>query len=193
MHRFVVAFRAFFRVMFNAALAKQVEQVLTSPQAAALEHRPTQTSEAATAQESRPTPTRQKPVRSAAVRNDALNLLAALQREARLVDFLKEPIAAYDDAQIGAAVRDIHRDCGGVLDRVFGVQPIETATEGAEITVAAGFDPARIRLVGNVQGQPPFRGKLCHHGWEATRCELPAWTGGEAALRVIAPAEVELK
>jgi hypothetical protein len=184
MHRIVLAFRAFFRVMFNAALAQQVEQALEGKQPA-IEHK-------LAAQESRPTPA-PKAVKPAAVRNDALNLLAALQREARLVDFLKEPIAGYDDAQIGAAVRDIHRDCGAVLERIFGVQPIESAEEGAEITVAAGFDPARIRLVGNVQGQPPFRGRLCHHGWEATRSELPAWTGGDAALRVIAPAEVELK
>ena len=134
-----------------------------------------------------------KPARKTPVRNDAINLLAALQREARLVDFIKEPIAGYSDAQIGAAVRDVHRDCAALLDRLFSLEAIESAAEGAEIEVAEGFDPARIRLVGNVAGQAPFRGKLCHHGWEAARCELPAWTGSDRSVLVVSPAEVELK
>jgi hypothetical protein len=46
--------------------------------------------------------------------------------------------------------------------------------------------------VGQVAGEPPFQGKLCHHGWEATRCELPEWTGGAPAAMIVAPAEVEL-
>ena len=40
-----------------------------------------------------------------------LRVLAVLQRDGRLVDFLEEDIDAYADAQIGAAVRDIHRGC----------------------------------------------------------------------------------
>lgn len=163
----------------DAFLAEQVEKVLE------LEGPPVE--------EPAPEPTKPEPAKRGAVRNDALTLLAALQREGRFVDFVKEPIAGYSDAQIGAAVRDIHRDCGALLERLFGLQPVEAAVEGAEIEVPEGFDPARIRLVGKVTGQPPFRGQLCHHGWEATRCELPEWTGSERSLHVIAPAEVELK
>ena len=37
-----------------------------------------------------------------ATRHDALSLLAVLQREARLLDFLKEPVEGYSDAQVGA-------------------------------------------------------------------------------------------
>jgi hypothetical protein len=48
-------------------------------------------------------------------------------------------------------------------------------------------------LTGNVTGDPPFQGKLVHHGWEAARCDLPAWTGSAASAQVVAPAEVELK
>jgi hypothetical protein len=63
--------------------------------------------------------------------------------------------------------------------------------EGASVTVPAGFDAQRIRLTGNVAGQPPFRGALKHHGWLATSVRLPAVS---TALdpRVVAPAEVEL-
>src|SRR5260370_10209281 len=38
-----------------------------------------------------------------------LRVLAVLQRDGRLIDFLAEDIDSYSDAQIGPAVRDIHR------------------------------------------------------------------------------------
>src|SRR5687767_11000204 len=40
---------------------------------------------------------------------ESVRLLALLQTEARLVDFLMEDIAAAPDAQVGQAVREIHR------------------------------------------------------------------------------------
>ena len=50
----------------------------------------------------------------------------------------------------------------------------------------------RLRVSGKVTGSSlRFRGRLVHHGWEATRCEVPRWTGDKAAVHVIAPAEVE--
>jgi len=80
-----------------------------------------------------------------------------------------------------------------VLERFFAVRPLVEGSEGIEIDVPTGFDAARFRLVGNVQGQPPYRGKLCHHGWQATRAELPDWTGSQASALVLSPVEVELK
>jgi len=123
-------------------------------------------------------------------RSEALTLLATLQREARLVDFLMESIGEYSDAQIGAAVRDIHRDSAGVLDRLFKIRPIELHEEGAEIQAPAEAD--RYRLIGTVRGTPPHRGRLVHHGWEAAKCEVPEWSGNTVAAQVIAPVEVEL-
>jgi hypothetical protein len=32
-----------------------------------------------------------------------------------------------------------------------------------------------------------------HHGWTASKCEIPAWTGSEEAALIVAPVEVELK
>ncbi len=125
-------------------------------------------------------------------RSEALTLLATLQREGRLVDFLMENIDAFDDAQVGAAVRDVHRACGATLRRLFAPAPAIPAAEGAAFTAAAGYDPERIRLTGRVTGQPPFQGAVAHPGWEATRCDLPAWNGNESAARIIAPAEIEI-
>lgn len=182
---FLVAWRAFWRTLFNDEMAERVETVLHgAPSAAPALPEP---------QKPQPEPAKPRPAEpKPPVRSEALTLLATLQREGRLIDFLKEPIASYTDAQIGAVVRDIHRDCGKVLDRLFAIEPVLTDAEGAEVEVPAGFDAGRYRLVGNVTGDPPFRGRLTHHGWTAGKSELPAWQGSPDSARVVAPAEIEL-
>src|SRR5262249_14378343 len=42
---------------------------------------------------------------------EAVRLFALLQRDGRLLDFLLEDVKGYSNEQIGAAVRDIHRNC----------------------------------------------------------------------------------
>ena len=64
--------------------------------------------------------------------------------------------------------------------------------EGGPVEVPAGFDAGRYRLTGNVAGDPPFRGNLVHHGWEAAEVQLPAWSGTRLSARVVAAVEVEL-
>jgi hypothetical protein len=177
MARLGTAFRAFWRALRDKAFAEQARQLLEGTAALPAPAAPAVVAPVA--------PTR--PARS-----DALNLLALLQREARLVDFLKEDIAGYGNDQIGAVVRDVHRDASAVLERVFSLRPVMTEGEGASVQVPAGADAGRVRLVGNVTGQPPYRGALRHAGWEATKVELPQWTGSDASSRVVAPAEVEL-
>ena len=120
----------------------------------------------------------------------ALRLLGALQEAGRLVDFLEEDLSAYPDEQIGAAVRGIHEGCRQALHERITVEPVLQGAEGDPVTVDAGFDPAAIRLTGNVSGTPPFRGVLRHAGWRATAVVLPERAGQYA--RLIAPAEVEL-
>jgi Domain of unknown function (DUF2760) len=121
----------------------------------------------------------------------ALHVLSLFQREGRLVDFLKEDLTAYDDAQIGAAVRSIHEGCRKALDKHFGPQPVFDRDEGEEVSIPPGFDPHAIRLTGNVSGEPPFKGVLQHKGWRAARVELPSLSGSQD-LRIIAQAEVEI-
>ncbi|MCA2979620.1 MAG: DUF2760 domain-containing protein, partial [Myxococcaceae bacterium] len=62
---------------------------------------------------------------------------------------------------------------------------------GASVAVPVGFDASRFRLTGNVTGQGPWRGTLKHHGWHATKVELPA-APTTVDVKVVAPAEVEL-
>ena len=180
-----LACRLFFRTLFNREFRQQAERFIRGE----LVEKPAAPAQRAEAK--KPEPKKPEPKRPR--RSEALTLLATLQREARFVDFIQEPIAEYTDAQIGAAVRDIHRDCAAVLQRLFAVEPLVRDAEGASLEVPAGFDAARYSLTGNVTGQPPFRGTLAHHGWQATHCELPEFSGSEEAANVIAPAVVELK
>ena len=182
MRRILNALRIVFLALFDREAACQIDDLLQRRGAAAAEP-PVQPKEPAAPKPAPP----KKPVRS-----EAVALLAALQREGRLIDFLKESLAGYDDAQIGAAARDVHRECAAALDRLFGLEPVVAEEEGAEIEVPAGYDAGRFRLTGNVTGQSPFRGRLVHHGWRATRCELPTGPAGRTPRSIVAPAEVEL-
>lgn len=119
-----------------------------------------------------------------------LALLGLLQREGRLVDFLQEDVSGYSDADIGAAARVVHAGSRKVVQQYLTLEPVLNESEGATVTVPAGFNAERIRLTGNVTGQAPFRGALKHHGWVATSVRLPDVPALDA--RVIAPAEVEL-
>lgn len=122
-----------------------------------------------------------------------LRALAVLQRDGRLIDFLQEDIDGYTDDQVGAAVRDIHRGCRKALRDYLAVEPVLDTAEGQGVTVPADFDPAAIRLSGNVHGGPPFRGTLKHHGWRVRAAHLPALPGTTGGLAVLAPAEVEIE
>jgi hypothetical protein len=124
-------------------------------------------------------------------RDGALALLALLQREGRLVDFLREPLEGFSDADIGAAVRDVHRGCRKVLDQHLSLEPVMPGDEEAKVAVPKGFDPAEIRLIGEAKGEPPFPGTLRHHGWRVVDARLPVLADGVDRM-VIAPAEVEL-
>ena len=125
------------------------------------------------------------------VHASGLMLLAAFQREGRLVDFLQQETAAFSYEEIGAAARVVHGGCHKVLHQFFEIAPAMKGDEGAPMSVPAGFDSERIRLTGNVSGQPPFKGVLKHHGWLATQVRMPS-ISQTLDPRVIAPAEVEL-
>ncbi len=120
--------------------------------------------------------------------NGAVYALTLLQREGRLIDFLQEDISGYDDAQIGAAVRQIHCNCRKVLDEHFKLAPVIDSTEGLPFAPPENFDPATIRLTGNVPESKPGSGTLQHRGWTATNVNLPS--RGTTAPEVVYPAEV---
>jgi hypothetical protein len=163
--RLGLAFRSFGRALRDPDFAGKVELLLVPPE-----------------------PAKAVPARPSGV---PLRLLALLQREGRLLDFLLEDIHAYADAQVGAAVRDIHRQCQAALKEHLVLAPVLPEAEGSPVDVPPGFDPSAIRLTGNVTGDPPFRGTLQHHGWRVQEIKLQPPPEGQDEL-VLMPAEVEL-
>ncbi len=121
----------------------------------------------------------------------ALQLLGLFQQEARLIDFLNEELAGFSDADIGAAARVVHEGGKKVLKNYFTLASVRTEAEESRVTIPPGFNPAEVRLTGNVTGQAPFTGTLLHRGWKATEVRLPKLAEGHDA-KIVAPAEVEL-
>lgn len=122
----------------------------------------------------------------------AIQILAILQRKGRLIDFLQEDLTAFEDAQIGAAVRTIHEGCNQALAETVELAPIFEATEGSTVTIEPNFDSHAIRLVGSVSNDPPFNGVLRHKGWRAVNITLPERMGESDDKMIIAAAEVEV-
>lgn len=174
----VAATKAFCKLLFNRELSDSFQQLVDGtlqPKIAPVESK-------------KPEPVAPpKPTRS-----DAISLLAALQREARLLDIVNESLDEYSDEQIGAAARDVLRDSGKVIKRMFDLQPLTDNADGAAMETPASFDPAAFRLTGNVSGDGPFRGTVAHHGWKATRCEVPQWSGQDSSAMIVAPVELEI-
>jgi hypothetical protein len=184
--RLWLAIRAFFATCFHAAVAERIQRVLDEPAGLESPH-----AAEATAPPLEPE-TRRPAKAKGPARSEAVTLLSALQRESRFVDLVQESLDQYTDEQVGAAARDVLRDCRAVLNRLFAIEPVVDQSEGASVEVPAGFDPGEFRLSGKVTGEPPFRGRLVHHGWKIAKCELPDWSGSQATSGVVAAAEVEV-
>ncbi len=121
----------------------------------------------------------------------ALQLLSLLQKEARFIDFIKEDVTSYSDADIGVAARVVHEGCNKALNEHFSLAAIRNEQEGSKVTLSQGFDAGLVRLTGNITGTAPFTGTLIHKGWQVTKISLPKLTQGHDAT-IIAAAEVEL-
>lgn len=181
-----LAFRAFFKTMFSGEVASRVRAALDG------QALPKITAGADSQQPPEELKTRQPIPEPPPKRSEALTLLAALQREARLVDLVQQPLAQFSDEQIGATARGVLGDSAAVLARFFSLKPVLSESEGDQVSVPASYDPGRFKLSGNVSGNPPYSGKLAHAGWEATTVNLPTWTGNKSSANIIAPAEVEI-
>ena len=179
MSRISYAFRAFFSILFGGALPPDIAQSFGYSKAMPVRSSPEKAS---------PPP---KP--QAGPSAGAVQILGILQREARLVDFLMEDIAAYSDEQVGAAVRDVHAQSRLALDRYMRLQPVIDSVEGT-FTKTEGVDKAALKFIGKV---PPSGtaagGVLRHKGWKAERVDLPPTGPDTFTNSVLAPAELEIE
>lgn len=177
----IAACKAFWQVLTGTALVPQAE----------LDQLRRQLEEARRAPPPAAKPAAPPPPAEDRFAEGAVYTLLLLQREGRLVDFLQENLDGYADEQIGAAVRQIHKDTAKVLRESFGVAPVLAAGEGEAVTAPEPLDPATVTLTGNVPERPPYRGTLRHKGWRAAQLRLPARTG-KLNPTLIQPAEVEI-
>src|SRR5262245_41650362 len=92
------ATQAFFAVMGEADKAAKISAVLNPPPP--------------------------EPAKPARLASEPIRLLALLQREGRLLDFLLEDIAGAKDEQIGAGVRDLHKKAKKVIEEHLTLEPI---------------------------------------------------------------------
>ncbi len=189
--RFWLAFVCFWRILFNRPFAQAVLPVREADKAGML---PAGAPPAESPTRGGPVEIRKEPAAPPPPELEhasALQLLSMLQREGRLIDFLQEDVAAFPDADVGAAARIVHEGCRKVVRQYLTLEPVLPQAEGDRVNVPAGFDAQRIRLTGNVAGQPPYDGALKHHGWVTTAVKFPS-TSPALDPRVLAPAEVEL-
>ena len=173
MNRISFAFRSFFSILLGGSLPADIAQAFGYAKPA-----PVKASSPA------PPP---KPQFSPS--DGAVQMLGILQRDARLIDFLMEDIAAYSDEQVGAAVRDIHTQARQSLERYLKLATVIDAVEETVVNTS-GLDSASYKLIGNV---PPSgkagSGVLRHKGWKAEKVDLPA----AKPTAVLAPAELEIE
>jgi hypothetical protein len=174
LNRIALAFRCFFSILFSGGLAPGTLAALNLTRREAVPAKPAV-----------PPPPAQKPS------DGALQILAILQRDSRLVDFLMEDIASYSDDQVGAAVRELHDQCRDSVDRYFTLQPVIDGVEGT-FTKAPSSDPSLVKFIGNVPAKPPSGGILRHKGWRAAKVDLPALAAKQDTA-IIAPAEIEFE
>jgi hypothetical protein len=121
----------------------------------------------------------------------ALQLLTLLQQDARFIDFVKEDLSTYSDADIGAAARVVHEGSKKTLDTYFTLEPVRNEDEETHISLPKGFNASEVRLTGNVVGEAPFNGTLIHKGWKVSETKLPKIAEGHNTA-IVTPAEVEL-
>lgn len=134
----------------------------------------------------------EKEVKKISSEHSHLKMLSMLQQAGRLIDFLKEDISNYNDAEVGSAVRKIHSDCAKLIEEIVTIRPLLETEEGKEIEIPPGFDPQKFKLLGKIKGEPPFKGIVLHKGWKAHKHSLPQ-KGRDNQNEIIYSAEIEIR
>ncbi len=190
-----LAFRAFFQVLFRKEAAKAVQAALDSasgPAPIALPQASSATDSKASSDSKADVAKPSKPIASKATgRSDALTLLSTLQREARFLDLVGESLDGFDDAQVGAAARQVLSDVRKTLDRMFAITPLESRDEGEAVDIPRPASPVRMHVVGRA-AETATRGTIVHRGWKADRCQTPTWNGASDDALILSPAEIEV-
>lgn len=192
----IIALRAFKAALFNREVAMRIKDVLLNSRAVGDKLEKSTVSAAAEDVELfSDMSSLGKKVKTDS-RSDALELLAALQRDARFIDFIKEDVTGCDDATLAAAARVTHDRCAETIERFFKIRPLSGISEGETATInLSATNPARERIVGlspsNQKNEVTCR--VAHAGWVAEQCETPRWSGRLEDASILAPVELEVE
>lgn len=124
-------------------------------------------------------------------RSEALELLAALQREARFIDFIKDDLSESICSQdtLFEVVKMVHDRCAETCEKIFSIRPLSEEING---------EPSDSRSEDSTQEDVTTEGsrlhtnkRVIHHGWRATKCDLPVWQGDKRDELVLASCEYE--
>lgn len=174
MSRISLAFRSFFAILFGDGLPAPVAAAFGFVRESDVKP---------------PPPPKMPDIRTS---DGALQILGIFQRDARLIDFLMEDIAAYSDDQVGAAVRSLHEQSREVLNRYVTLRPVIDGVEGTPTKIESR-DPSIVKLLGNVPADGKAKqGILRHRGWRADKVDLPKVASSQTVM-VLAPAEIEIE
>ena len=188
MSRLSLAFKSFFSLLFTGKLSEEVTVSLN------LTRRLTGTTPKASPEAAKPAAPAKPPAQPA---DGAVQILGFLQKEARLVDFLMEDISQFTDEQVGAAVRDVHKNSRAVLERHVKLVPVVDGVEGAVTRIASlgisSKDTVSLKLLGKVPADGKVEsGILQHRGYKVEKIDLPEIKPGEK-VTILAPAEIEVE
>ncbi|MEM9588632.1 MAG: DUF2760 domain-containing protein [Planctomycetota bacterium] len=180
-----IALRAFSAALFDREMSARIATVLDGGDSTKL---PGRVDSPKSIPQQAAQPTAAAPVEPKAKQSPAITLLAALQRESRLIDLVQEDIAPFSDAQVGAAARPCLLQAASTLNRMFKIEPLTTNADGESMTIDEHASASRVQWIGEGSGNS---GTLVHHGWQATQVELPEWTGNEDDATIIAPLQIQ--
>ncbi|NRA35804.1 MAG: DUF2760 domain-containing protein [Polyangiaceae bacterium] len=202
--RIPLAFRHFFRVLFDGQFAASAgaecrslppaitvgDVTLTStPETADSPHPPSSTLGESTLMS--PSGQNEPHDKSSERERGALMLLSLLQQDGRLIDFLQQDVEGHSDGDLAAAARVVHAGCRKTLNARTQIAPLLSEPEGSPVTVPAGYGSQSYKLSGNISGPAPYSGTLEHPGWRSSGLQLPIPAPDHDA-EILAPAEVLL-
>src|SRR5260370_9719187 len=135
--RVTFAFRCFFSILFHGEIPNDIAHKKIQP--AAQVPAPAVPSVSRLKEVERP---------ASEAFDRAVQMLALLQRDGRLIDFLADNISPYTDAQLGAAGRTIHEARRKVLKPYVTLGLVLNSEAGQPATVQASFERSALKFVG---------------------------------------------
>jgi hypothetical protein len=182
-----LALGAFLKCLFNSDFAGEVKALALHRKS----NKPKASLKTELAKEKIDGPSKNIDLQKESYNNGAIHILAEMQKEGRLIDFLKENLDDYNDEEIGGSVRSIHEGCKKAIDTHIQMEKVLDQEEESTCRINKDYDAKSIKLTGRVSDTYPMKGSLVHPGWKVKEVKLTQKS--KSTQNIIAPAEVEIE